>query len=551
MAGLDILLINPAGYRGTPRRGPYELAQFQERLANAGLATELLDLQALVGAGDLPFPTGHLEGVDALLAARPARVCLVTLRTTAGPWATEAARLAKRHQPACTVLAYAPRIESRVRRQIQRDDAIDLLMLADEEPDVVGIAQLILQAGARGAAQHPQVAARDTAARAPARMTGATAPYRIGPPWISPDRTIAALHVGRGCPDRCTFCAAHLGAGGAPRYADAGALVDAAQCAWNELAPGRLFVMLETENLTSNRTLVEDIDALRRGRHHDFLWGAYGRIDHMDATMRALLQRGGCRFLFFGIEAARPHLLKILGKNYDPALVLPALLALRDAGIATQSSFIFGIPGETMDDFHATAMLMADVAWAGGFVDWTPLRIEAGSAMERMTAARPLRLLPHSELFADLAEAGLHPEAIDPDCGYRMYGIDTETLDLDLACVLARKWRNFLMRAPLTAYLVHYGIGLGIADIFAVFAHDTSHVAMEDPLQPAALWRDCDAGIAAFASAFYASELALTGAGGDAGHAGLLAALYADLRRRPALIPAVYRLAWWRRAPRD
>jgi hypothetical protein len=130
-----------------------------------------------------------------------------------------------------------------------------------------------------------------------------------------------------------------------------------------------------------------------------------------------------------------------------------------------------------------------------------------------------------------------------------MYGVESPTLDLDLACVLARKWRNFLMRAPLTAYLVQYGIGLDIGQIFDVFVRDASAARMDDRDHPSVLWQDCAPEVANFASFFHASELALTAAGQSPDADNPLACLYADLRRRPALIPVIYRLQWWGAAP--
>lgn len=551
---LDVLLINPAGYSGSPRRGPYELAGFASALANQGLAVELFDVQREVGTGAIPYPAGHMAAVRDRISSQPARLYLITLRTTAGPWAHEIARQIKSCDPAGYIVAFAPRIEERVIQLMQRHDAFDAIFLSDPRYDFVDFAREWLSGRPSGYARFPGLVERGAiTGNERGRLNGETADgepqtYEVGSPWLSLDGTIAAIQVGRGCPERCTFCCAHLGAGGKPRYADPNEIADAAQRTFDILdGKKRLFVMLETENLTSNRELIRDIYLRREACGYDFHWGGYGRIDHMDEEMIELLVVSGCRFLFFGIETSSQALLKTLGKTYDPSIVLPRIRALQSRRITTHSSLIFGIPGETYRDFVKTAELMAQISWSGGFVDWTPLRIEAGSAMERMTSDMPKRLLTHTELYQDLEADHLDPRACDPLVGYRFYGLDLAEIDVDRLGFVALHYRSALVRSPLTLYALHSGLGFPVDDILSAIgaAPPTGDMARS---WIGALLDERPVATRRFIWELYETERQLRDPMAQASTTESFYAigpLYEMLRQSPRRIPELFQLSWW------
>jgi hypothetical protein len=61
------------------------------------------------------------------------------------------------------------------------------------------------------------------------------------------------------------------------------------------------------------------------------VWGAYARIDHLGCAFQQVLWVAGCRFLFFGIGDAAARLLNLIGKHFDPDIVLPRIAALQQA----------------------------------------------------------------------------------------------------------------------------------------------------------------------------------------------------------------------------
>jgi hypothetical protein len=289
--------------------------------------------------------------------------------------------------------------------------------------------------------------------------------------------------------------------------------------------------------LISATDLVAEICDRRRAASAIFLWGAYGRIDDIDDIVQARLREGGCRFLFFGIESASPRLLKILGKQFDVSMTVPRVKALIQDGIQTQCSFIFAIPSETQAEFLATAELMAQVAWAGSFVDWSPLRIEADSAMERIAQRVPQRILSESELFRDMTAAGLDVRTFDPDAAYRAYGLEMANMDVDFGCKVARRWRRLLTEAPLTMYILHKGLGLTIPEL----AMSPDRVSGCD----SRMWEDAHQA-KGFIDDFFENEVRCNTMTGDRLNRHVsLGLIYGDIRKAPDLIPRVFSLHWW------
>jgi radical SAM superfamily enzyme YgiQ (UPF0313 family) len=551
---LDILFINPAAYRGGMRRGPYELAALDRIVAASGKTSALLDLQHMASSGEISFPGNYLDAVGTLIAQREARIYFITVRTTGGPWSVEIAKIIRRLHPRSAVVLYGPRIERRITDFMRRSPLVDLACVARPEQIICALVEAVREGTAQALANVPGLVVRradGTLLTTPSLSEAAAAEDSPIVPWVSDDRTVGAIHVGRGCPRRCTFCSAPLGEGGVPRYKPASLIVAEAQATYERLDRQRSsFVMLEAENLLSNRALIETLASLRAKRGADFRWGAYGRIDDVDEEMSALLLQAGCRFLFFGIETGSSRLQRTLGKPFDLDIVVPTISKLNELGIITQCSFIFGLPGETLRDACLSAALMARIAWARGFVDWTPLRIEAGTAMERL-AGDDLQLLRRSELFVDLTEAGVDPEAVDPVMGYRMYGVRTD-FDLDAFCSVAAAWRGALVAAPLSTYVLHHGLGYEIADLIAhLLRTDDAAVPFDSILT---LTEKREPAAVPFVANLLQFEAAVANLKDPASrrHAPLynVHLVYDVIRRRPASMPALFGLPWWRGAER-
>ncbi len=79
-------------------------------------------------------------------------------------------------------------------------------------------------------------------------------------------------------------------------------------------------------------------------------------IVHPSLT-RGLLRKmafAGCKKLIFGLESGSDRVLRLMRKQYDPALAMKVIRDAWEAGIEVTANFMFGFPGETREDFQKT-----------------------------------------------------------------------------------------------------------------------------------------------------------------------------------------------------
>ena len=112
-----------------------------------------------------------------------------------------------------------------------------------------------------------------------------------------------------------------------------------------------------------------------------------------------------------------------------------------------------------MADILLSAELIANILWAGGKTDWTPLRIESGSPIQKELGPEDYRLLSSSSQYQDLREAGFTPEDIDKNIGYRMWAVKVE-YDINKMYLVAESYQDFLSHFPVTSYCLVRGAGL-------------------------------------------------------------------------------------------
>ena len=539
----EILLINPAGYSGQPRRGPYELAQLKADILSLGYECNLIDIQYEVGKGNLRYPKHHLEDIRQFIINQKISpdLALITFRTTAGPWALMISKLIKELYPKCILGAFAPRIEKRIEKALFHEISIDLLF-KQREINLLTI-DIINELNCHETANvfsSPNYVRAKTTIKAKLNPPKNKKTHSLPLPWISHDKSIAGIQVGKGCPENCTFCAANINEGSLPTYQDAKSIVELAQASYDKLNPkSARFVMFETENLTSNKLLINQIVTLRKNMGYSFKWGCYGRVDHIDNDFLNIITEGGCCFIFFGLESGSERIQRIIGKRLNLKKAIPTIKSLHKNKILTQSSFMFGLPEETYDDLILTAEMAAEVSWAGGIIDWTSFRLESETVLEKNLGATPKVLLSNSELYKDIADAGISPNSINPEIGYRMYGLSCVKYDLNTACIAVEHWRKILLETPLTLYSISHGTPINVKEIFDyIFLNPNqssdSHQILEEFInliygQSKQFIQDF------FCFETRNCETKIYDFNGS----------YDLLRQDPTLIPQCYKLSWW------
>jgi len=162
----------------------------------------------------------------------------------------------------------------------------------------------------------------------------------------------ATLELGRGCPFACTFCSTN----------------DFFRRNFRLRSPERVLrdmrMIAETYSIRDFE-LVHDMFTIDRRRvaifceamiasGNDFTWSCSARTDCIDEELLELMARGGCRGIFFGVEAGSERMQKIIDKHLDPKRAEEIIDATERLGIHSTVSLITGFPDETWDDLRET-----------------------------------------------------------------------------------------------------------------------------------------------------------------------------------------------------
>jgi putative oxygen-independent coproporphyrinogen III oxidase len=177
------------------------------------------------------------------------------------------------------------------------------------------------------------------------------------------------------CAVRCGYCdfntytATELGGGGS-QAAYAGHAVAEVEHAARALGPDRPAV--ETVFFGGGTPTLLPADDLTRvlaaiGSRFGLAPGAEvtteANPDSVTPESLATLRAGGFNRISFGMQSAVPHVLRVLERTHDPANVARAVAWAREAGFEQVSlDLIYGTPGESVADWHASVQAALDCA---------------------------------------------------------------------------------------------------------------------------------------------------------------------------------------------
>ncbi|WP_460795169.1 radical SAM family heme chaperone HemW [Microbacterium sp. GXF0217] len=133
-------------------------------------------------------------------------------------------------------------------------------------------------------------------------------------------------------------------------------------------------------------------------------------------VVKTLVDAGVTR-LSIGMQSAVPHVLATLDRTHEPSNVRTAVDAARDAGLAVSVDLIYGTPGESLADWHAS--LDAALAFAPDHISAYALIIEDGTKLARQIRRGEVPM-PDDDLQADMYELADRRLA---DAGFEWYEV--------------------------------------------------------------------------------------------------------------------------------
>jgi anaerobic magnesium-protoporphyrin IX monomethyl ester cyclase len=165
---------------------------------------------------------------------------------------------------------------------------------------------------------------------------------------------VTNMFTTRGCPFRCTFCLPDiLGKGMRQRSVDR--VLEEIEVLETDF--GIRDIAFWDDTFTVNKRRVADLCERLLQRKRKTVWSAQARADCVTPDMLGRMARAGCWKVFYGVESLVQKNLDVINKGETVDQIFRAIEWTRKAGIETEASFMFGIPGETFEDGLQTIRL--------------------------------------------------------------------------------------------------------------------------------------------------------------------------------------------------
>ena len=157
----------------------------------------------------------------------------------------------------------------------------------------------------------------------------------------------------RGCPFKCTFCAATEVYGNRYRYQSVERSIREMKFLKERLGVDSL--QIYDDNFTTNRRRTKELCKAIIQENVKLQWVCYTRADAIgDAEMLGLMRRAGCYMIIVGIENGNERILKLINKQLDLNVAKRNLELAQKIKINILSSFMIGLPSETIEEIEYT-----------------------------------------------------------------------------------------------------------------------------------------------------------------------------------------------------
>lgn len=168
------------------------------------------------------------------------------------------------------------------------------------------------------------------------------------------------VDVGRGCPFSCTFCSTKNFWGRRYRLKSSKRIVEEIRHI-HEMFGISDFVF-EHDMFTMNRNKVIQVCGMLKQIGFPISWRCSARVDCLDEELIDIMVDSGMESLFVGIETGSARMQKLIRKNLKLDNAYDLLKYISEKGVAITTSFIYGFPEETEEDFAQTVLLMTKLS---------------------------------------------------------------------------------------------------------------------------------------------------------------------------------------------
>jgi radical SAM superfamily enzyme YgiQ (UPF0313 family) len=357
-----ILLLTTA----PPEKSPWGMAGKLPPLGLAYVAAALEKSGYHVEIYDNYLTERPIEEVKAEIKKRQPKIVGITCSSLTYSRCIETAKSAKEACPTCKVIVGGPHPSYMPETMLQHNE-IDYVVVGEGEAATVKLAARILKGETDSViAKIPGVACKisgeivKTAPEFITELDTVPFPARHMLPMKMYDRILPYIDVKpvdtmsilRGCPYKCAYCETRELWGTACRAFSPQRVIDEIKHMMENYGTKGIYFV--GDNFTINKNRASQLCSLIKENRLDLKWTCETRADLVNKELLMEMKFVGCQTIFFGTESGSPRIQQKLGKNIDLQQVERTFELCRQVGIKTATSFMLGIPGETVEDMQAT-----------------------------------------------------------------------------------------------------------------------------------------------------------------------------------------------------
>lgn len=235
-------------------------------------------------------------------------------------------------------------------------------------------------------------------------------------------KPVDTMNVIRGCPYNCAFCETKKIWGSKCRAFGASRVVDELNHLVNKFGTKAIYFV--GDNFTINKKRTTELCRAIKAAKLDLEWVCDTRVDLISRELLKEMKAAGCKTIWFGVESGAPRILKKINKQITTQQALDVFKLCREEDIRTASSFMLGLPGETIEDMKTTFKFARKLD-----PDWVRFNIFVG--------------YPGSDLYDEILEKGLYERVDD-----FVATVKTEEFDFETVYNIQRRFHKQFNRTP-------------------------------------------------------------------------------------------------------
>lgn len=171
------------------------------------------------------------------------------------------------------------------------------------------------------------------------------AKYTDIPTGLGKEVEVFPLITGRGCPNKCNFCASSVVFHRRLRTRSPENVFQEMEVLHDRFGARHFNFLDDTLTIKRNNVMRLCEMIIKAGWNTE--WRCTARVDTIDLELLKMMKRAGCRMVTYGVESGDPQILRNVMKRIDLDQVKEAFRLTREAGLQSMGLFMVGNLGET------------------------------------------------------------------------------------------------------------------------------------------------------------------------------------------------------------